>query len=88
MKQDFAVAMKSPNAHIYMEMLRENIMSELKLSESASVDEIDLMPLIEMNRGVDLGIKYDAESKYNLDHLNNEHAIGFQNLEERAANID
>jgi hypothetical protein len=32
--------------------------------------------------------EYDAESKYNLGHLNNDQAIGFRNLEERAKNVE
>lgn len=47
LKQDFAVALRSSNAHIYLEMLRENVMAELKLSEPATVDEFAWAPLSE-----------------------------------------
>ena len=39
LKVDFAQAMRSPNGHIYLKVLRENILDELKLAESATVDE-------------------------------------------------
>jgi hypothetical protein len=45
LKQDFAVALRSPNAHIYLEMLRESVMADLKLSEPATVDEFAWAPL-------------------------------------------
>lgn len=87
-KEDFANAMKSANKHIYMEILRENIMSELKLAESASIDDIKLAPLLAINKDYEPPMKYDVESKYNLNHLNNEQAIGYDNMEERAANLE
>lgn len=38
--------------------------------------------------GQDKILPYDVESKHNLNNLNNETAIGYNNLEERAANIE
>ena len=82
---DFAKAMRSPNGHIYLKVLRENILDELKLTESATVDEFDWMKQREY---LGKSRQHDAESKYNLNHLNNEDAIGYRNLEERAADHD
>jgi len=66
-----------------LKVLRENIFDELKLVESAKVEEFDWhRNMAEPARLV------DAESKYNLNHLNNEEAIGYRNLEERAANLE
>ena len=89
LKQDFAVALRSSNAHIYLEMLRESVMGELKLSEPATVDEFAWAPLSEAlgKHAPSQALSYDAESKYNLQHLNNEEAIGYQNLEARAADL-
>ena len=58
-------------------------MDELKLAESAKIEEFDWAKTVgEPQRLV------DPESKYNLNHLNNEQAIGYRNLEERAANLE
>ena len=74
--------MNSKHSHIYMKTLRERIMDELKLDEGTNVDEFDYLSLYE-----DPNIKsYDPASKYNLGHLNNDQAIGYRNLEERAKN--
>ena len=89
LKQDFAVALRSPNAHIYLELLRESVMAELKLSEPATVDEFAWAPLSAAMSTLPPSqtLTYDAESKYNLQHLNNEQAIGYDNLEARAADL-
>lgn len=85
LKPDFATALRSPNANIYLKMLKENVMNELKLNESASIAEFEWgrLPV----EGLQNVLKYDPESRYNLNHLNNEQAIGYQNLENRAADI-
>lgn len=58
-------------------------MDELKLAESAKIEEFDWAK----NAGHSSRL-LDVESKYNLNHLNNEKAIGYRNLEERAANLE
>lgn len=85
LKPDFATALRSPNASIYLKMLKEHVMSELKLNESASITEFDWGRL--PAQGLEAALKYDPESRYNLNHLNNEQAIGYRNLENRAADI-
>lgn len=85
LKPDFATALRSPNANIYLKMLKENVMSELKLNESASIAEFEWEKL--PAQGLQTALKYDLESRYNLNHLNNEQAIGYRNLETRAADI-
>jgi len=84
MKPEFAKAVRTTNGHIYLKVLRENILDELKLAESAKVDEFNWAKAV--GTGEDAGV--DAESKYNLNHVNNEQAIGYRNLEERAANLE
>jgi hypothetical protein len=65
-----------------MKTLRERIMDELKLDEGTNIAEFEYLSLYE-----DSNIKeHDPESKYNLSHLNNDQAIGYRNLEERARN--
>jgi len=85
LKTDFAKVMRSPNAHIYLKILRENIMDELKLTQSATTGEFDWHKTPESR--VAFNMVHHPESKYNLHHLNNEDAIGYRNLEERAADI-
>lgn len=83
---DFARGMKSPNAHIYSKVLRERVMDELKMDEEASLDEFDWTTTREATE--QLTQLFDPEAKYNLDHLNNEMAIGYNNLEARATEIE
>ena len=61
-------------------------MDELKLAEAATLDEFQ--SLGPRDSGAEQAIRYDPASRYSLHHLNNEEAIGYQNLEERAANIE
>ena len=70
LKPKFATALKSPNAHIYLKMLQENVMNELKLNESASIGEFswEKLPM----EGYVHALKHDVEARYNLNHLNNE----------------
>ena len=84
---EFASAMKTPNAHIYIKTLRERVMSELRMDEEASLSEFTWTKLPEFT-GEDPTQTFDVEGRYNMGHLNNENAIGYNNLEGRAANID
>jgi hypothetical protein len=43
LKPDFAKAVKTANGHIYLKVLRENILDELKLAESVKIEEFDWM---------------------------------------------
>ena len=82
-KLDFSEALSSDHAHIYMKTLRERIMDELKLDEGTSIEEFDYMCLYDSVPAK----SHDPESKYNLGHLNNDQAIGYRNLEERAKDV-
>ena len=84
LKPKFASALRSPNANIYLKILQETVMSELKLNESASINELSLEKDNSFFRDQ---MNYNPENRYNLDHLNNEQAIGYDNLEARAADI-
>jgi len=88
LKEGFAVAMRSPNAQIYLKMLRERIMGELQLSEGATLEEWSWDRTAEGTGGDPEPLRLDPEASYNFQHLNNDQAIGYRNLEERAANID
>ena len=86
LKEDFAKVLKTQNGHVYIKVLRERILEELKLTEITTIDEFEWFKMPES--GQDKILPYDVESKHNLNNLNNETAIGYNNLEERAANIE
>ena len=68
-----------------MKVLRECITNELKLTESTTDDEFSWTKTADANNKNLL--TYDTEWKYSLNHLNNEEAIGYRNLEARASDI-
>lgn len=82
---DFAKGLQSPNGQIYLKVLRECITNELKLTEATTADEFSWTTTTDAENPNFL--RYDTEWKYSLNHLNNEDAIGYRNLEERAADI-
>ena len=82
---DFAQGLQSPNGSIYLKVLRECITNELKLAESTTGDEFSWTKTADAgNRNL---LQYDTEWKYSLNHLNNEDAIGYRNLEARASDV-
>jgi len=44
LKPEFATALKGPHAGTYMKLLRESITDELKLAQSATIDEFNWIP--------------------------------------------
>ena len=88
LKTDFAQEVKGKNGDLLMKLLRESILEELKLGgHSATLSDVpyESRP---GSREIDAAkwVRLDPEGKYNLDHLNNENAIGYNKLEERARN--
>jgi hypothetical protein len=83
LKLNFSEALNSKHSHVYMKTLRERIMDELKLDEGTDIQEFEWAAIYE-----EKNVKqHDPESKYNLNHLNNDQAIGYRNLEERAKDV-
>jgi hypothetical protein len=80
LRVDFAKALKTPNAHIYVKTLRERVFDELRLDEGTSENELYYREIF----GEDPVKHFSVDQKYNLAHLNNEQAIGYRYLEERA----
>lgn len=72
LKEGFAVAMRSPNAQIYLKMLRERIMGELQLSEGATLEDFSWDRTAEGTGGDPEPLRLDPEARYNFQHLNNE----------------
>ena len=81
----FAKGLKSAHASVYMRILRENIIDELKLAESPKKDEFTFDKSV--FGSFEKNMHYELESMYNLNELNNEQAIGYHNLEARAADV-
>lgn len=78
-KPKFARALKSPNGHIYMKVLRERVLEELNLSNSVQPEEQlqwDGTRKAQEGDASD-GKYYDIASLYNLNEVTNENAIGF-----------
>jgi len=89
LKPKFAQAAQSTNGPIYLKVLREKVLDELKLTGGVDFSELDWEKTLEANKyDCSDGKFYDIASLYNMNEVNNEDAIGFQNLEARAANID
>lgn len=85
---EFAAEVKSGKSDTYMKMLRENIMDELKLTQSGRDDDFHYSndPESAAHRGGHM--EYDPSNVYNMHDVNNENAIGYNNLYERAGNIE
>jgi hypothetical protein len=84
---DFAKGASGPDRDIFMRMLRDQIIEELKLTDSMIVDDFAFEDTIHSHFGPNI-LEHKGEFVYGLGHLNNEEAIGYNKLKERAADID
>ena len=66
LSKDFSKKVKSNNGHIYLKMLREEIVNELELDEHTQVDDLEYNFLAN-----EYPINYDAESRANLSDVSN-----------------
>jgi hypothetical protein len=82
MRDDFSKKAKSPNGHLYIKVLKEQIADELQLSAPTEAKDLTYEAL---NEG-DPSIKIDVEGKYNTSHINNLEAMGYDNFEKRMEN--
>jgi hypothetical protein len=80
---EFYKCARSNNGHYYVKMLKEKIAGELNLSEPAQASDFAFAKIIEDTRE-----RVDVEGKYNLSDINNLNAMGYENIEKRAANHD
>lgn len=71
----------SDNGHLYLKVLREQVVDELGLTEDASIEKMKFKPLLESGEKY---IKYDIDSMYNMQSVSNLHAVGFDNLNKRS----
>mmetsp|Transcript_14534 Transcript_14534/g.22566 ORF Transcript_14534/g.22566 Transcript_14534/m.22566 type:complete len:225 (-) Transcript_14534:821-1495(-) len=84
----FASGLSSANGHIYRDALREQILKELGMIEPKNIDKIDWYNVLTFTNKEDYAPQHNVLEKYNLNKINNEEAIGYNKLEERAANLE
>jgi len=82
LNKKFAQAMNTDNAHLYLKCLREEVILELGLNQDTKPSQMSLQSLEYKYHNMMFN---DPENVYNLHGVNNEHAIGYENLFERAA---
>ncbi len=73
--------MKTDNAHIFLKVLREQIIDELGLSKPPQIVDTAFNTITEK---VNISKLYDLEAPYNLQNVNNQDALGYDNLTSRA----
>lgn len=71
----------SDNGHLYLKILKERVVDELGLTEEADVEKMLFKPQFESGKDF---IKYDLDSMYNLQDVNNLHGLGYDNLDKRS----
>jgi len=71
----------SEDGHLYLKMLRERVLDELKLTQEASLDDMMFSEMKEKSKEY---IRYDAEAAYNMQDVNNTQGLGYDNLESRS----
>ena len=86
LNDNFAKQVKeSENGHLYLKMLKERVVDELGLTEEPDVEKMMSKSMIESGSSY---IKYDIESMYNMQDVNNLHAVGYDNLDKRSGAQD
>lgn len=75
----FQRRVNSKYGFLYVKMLRERVMDELKITQESAIDDLQFDSM--MNKQAKI-LKFDLEAKYNLNHVK---GFGFDNLVERAA---
>ena len=74
----FASRVNDPaNGHIYLKALRERVVDELGLTREANSDDLQFKNFY--NNSKDM-IKYDVESMYNMQDINNTESIGYDSI--------
>ena len=86
LNRDFADGTKSANGHIYQGALQEQVLKELGMADPVDLQSIDWYNILSPKSEYQFAPKFDVEDKYNMQGLNNSEAIGYQHLQERAAN--
>lgn len=80
--KDFAKAMESENANMFLKMLREEVVHELGLNRDIELSRVSAQ---EMMDPLNYSGKVDPTNIYSTIEINNEFAIGYDNFEARGA---
>jgi hypothetical protein len=81
LNSEFGVRIKaSDNGHIYLKVLKEQIVEELGLTSPGTASDLAYESLMSEKTEA----YFDLESSYNLQHVNNADAMGYDNLLKRA----
>lgn len=83
MRDGFRKKALGNNGHIYLKVLKEVIMDELKVSEP-----VDIADFAFENLNTDPQFKVEMEGKYNTQSINNLDALGYDNFEKRMHSQD
>lgn len=81
LNSDFAKQIKTENAHIFFKVLREKVIDELGLSKPPQITDMAHNTITDK---ANISLTHDLESPYNLQNLNNQDALGYDNLINRA----
>lgn len=77
----FKNKLESENGHIYLKVLKENIIDELKFNDDEKGDSL-FFDRSEYNEETKL-LMYEPYSRYNMSHALNENAVGYEDIEKR-----
>lgn len=75
----------SENGHLYLKVLRERVLDELKLTQEPELEDFTFKAMYEKSKDM---IQYDVEAAYNMQDVSNTQAIGFDNLAKKAGATD
>ena len=75
----------SENGHLYLKVLREKVLDELKLTQEPELEDFSFKAMYEKSKDM---IQYDVEAAYNMQDVSNTQAIGFDNLAKKAGATD
>ena len=75
----------SQNGHLFLKMLRERVVDELGLTAEAQQEDMMYKKMYENQADK---IKYDMDSMYSMQDVNNTQAMGYDNLDKRSGSKD
>lgn len=68
----------SDNGHIYLKVLRERVVDELGLTIEPKIEDMFFKNMTEKSKNY---LKYDIDSMYNMQDVNNTQSIGYDNMD-------
>ena len=72
----------SENGHIYLKALRERVLDELEILKETDPEDLTFSS---KQKSSAEHLAYDVESAYNMQSVNNAHALGYDHLQDRGA---